>query len=364
MGRELLRWHARRESLLPPPASAPSTAAHSFEPPAHIISTGDNQSDEEKRSAAQCCSTPHANHAAGQPSENVPDEAIVLGGTTGNSLFPQRRLTRWDPYAAKTSPPKERGPAALTSNAAHLSNASPTSTRNALLVDSVPETHSSADLALGHYHQLEDGCRRPPPPPPSASIHETQFLSSPNQITSSRTFAVTPFFDNSNPCPRVLVADPKPIAGFAQSLTQHRCSQSSHGGSYAAKFTVSKHLPRRTEVHSDTSRTPPYPHSYWIHVWPCFGSYSSGSKAVRLCVLPHHVNLKDVLEHAATVVNTQPAASHFFEPDGKIVRSLGQLRPEHHYLLFPSGGFYRQDSVPSALLQILVKSAQLSLLNA
>ncbi|RNF23815.1 uncharacterized protein Tco025E_02717 [Trypanosoma conorhini] len=102
--------------------------------------------------------------------------------------------------------------------------------------------------------------------------------------------------------------------------------------------------------------------TFWINVWPCFGSLTSFlCKPTRILVHGGYRYMEQLTEKAGTLMNCRPAPSVLYEPHGRPLRSLAQLLPEQHYLFFPSGGFYRKEAVPVALLVELVKTAKLTL---
>ncbi|ESL06308.1 hypothetical protein TRSC58_06020 [Trypanosoma rangeli SC58] len=102
--------------------------------------------------------------------------------------------------------------------------------------------------------------------------------------------------------------------------------------------------------------------SFWINVWPCFGTFTSFiSKPTRVLVHSSYRYMEQLTEKAGMLMNCRPAPSVLFEPDGRSVRLLAQLLPEQHYLFFPSGGLYRKEAVPAALLEELVRTAKLTL---
>ncbi|EAN92810.1 hypothetical protein C3747_12g442 [Trypanosoma cruzi] len=102
--------------------------------------------------------------------------------------------------------------------------------------------------------------------------------------------------------------------------------------------------------------------SFWINVWPCFGTFTSFvCKPTRILVHSSYCYMVHVTEKAGTLMGCRPAPSVLYEPDGRSVRSLAQLLPEQHYLLFPSGGFYRKEAVPAALLEEFVRAAKMAL---
>eukprot|EP00796_Vickermania_ingenoplastis_P013277 gene13277-9119_t len=98
--------------------------------------------------------------------------------------------------------------------------------------------------------------------------------------------------------------------------------------------------------------------SFWVHLWPCFGMRSACLKPTRVFVKSAYRYIEDITEGVAKELQCMPAASVLYEPHGKEVRSLFELRPEEHYLLFPSGGFYRREAVPLNLLKLLVTKAK------
>ncbi|EKF33247.1 hypothetical protein MOQ_002900 [Trypanosoma cruzi marinkellei] len=108
--------------------------------------------------------------------------------------------------------------------------------------------------------------------------------------------------------------------------------------------------------------SPVQPKSFWINVWPCFGTFTSSvCKPTRILVYSSYCYMVHVTEKAGTLMGCRPAPSVLYQPDGRSVRSLAQLMPEQHYLLFPSGGFYRKEAVPAALLEEFVRAAKMAL---
>ncbi|KAH9578841.1 hypothetical protein LSM04_005970 [Trypanosoma melophagium] len=104
--------------------------------------------------------------------------------------------------------------------------------------------------------------------------------------------------------------------------------------------------------------------TFWINVWPCFGTFASSvSKPTRVVVSGSYRYMEQLTEKAGIATGCQPAPSVLYEPDGRPIRSLAQLVPEQHYLLFPSGGFYRREALPHALLEELVRAARMALRN-
>ncbi|KAG5495454.1 hypothetical protein GH5_03115 [Leishmania sp. Ghana 2012 LV757] len=102
------------------------------------------------------------------------------------------------------------------------------------------------------------------------------------------------------------------------------------------------------------------PCSFWINVWPCLGGTvaSRARRPTRVLVQGRCRYFEDVLEKAAKLTNCQPAPHCFYTPDGCLIRDLEDLIAEHHYLLFSSGGLYRRESVPTALLWLLYTDAR------
>lgn len=99
--------------------------------------------------------------------------------------------------------------------------------------------------------------------------------------------------------------------------------------------------------------------SFWIHIWPCFGNaVCFTSRPTRVLVRGCYRYFEDVVERAAAQTNCQPACPFLYTPEGCPVRELERLVAEQHYLLFPSGGFYRKQAVPTALLWLLYRDAR------
>ncbi|ORC88331.1 uncharacterized protein TM35_000172030 [Trypanosoma theileri] len=123
----------------------------------------------------------------------------------------------------------------------------------------------------------------------------------------------------------------------------------------------------KSSSHVDTKRrTTPISskkeQTFWINIWPCFGTFASSvCKPTRIVVNGSYRFMEQLTEKAGVMTGCQPAPSVLYEPDGKSIRSLAQLVPEQHYLLFPSGGFYRREALPHALLQELVREAKMAL---
>lgn len=99
---------------------------------------------------------------------------------------------------------------------------------------------------------------------------------------------------------------------------------------------------------------------FWIIIWPCFGTTSSSfyKAGRRVFVRSGYRFIVDITDEVAKDLHCQPSPTVLFEPDGKEIRRIQHLRAEEHYLLFPSGGFYRRDAVPEALLHTLLISAK------
>ncbi|KAH8603529.1 hypothetical protein ERJ75_001824900 [Trypanosoma vivax] len=101
--------------------------------------------------------------------------------------------------------------------------------------------------------------------------------------------------------------------------------------------------------------------AFWIFVWPCIGKASLKGKPISLVAHSGDCYLQDVIEKAAHAAQCLPAPIVLYEPHGQIVYSVKQLCPNQHYLMFPRGGSYRSELVPSALLKELVRSANVVL---
>lgn len=157
-------------------------------------------------------------------------------------------------------------------------------------------------------------------------------------------------------------------AGFTADKEGGRTYSSSHRNNCS---TSTERIPQseRYEI-SSTLHASPTPvvrgsskyEGFWIVVWPCFGtttsSFSHAGK--RVFVRARYRLIVDVTEEVAKELRCQPPASVLYEPDGKEIQSIKLLRPEGHYLLFPSGGFYRRTAVPEALLHTLLRSAKMA----
>ncbi|KAK7199756.1 hypothetical protein NESM_000021800 [Novymonas esmeraldas] len=109
-----------------------------------------------------------------------------------------------------------------------------------------------------------------------------------------------------------------------------------------------------------TGATVTMPHSFWINVWPCLGG-SAASRIrhpTRVLVRAKCCFFEDVVEKAAELTQCRPAPHSLYTPDGCPIHELGGLVAESHYLLYPAGGFYRQQAVPTALLWLLYTDAR------
>ncbi|KPI90812.1 hypothetical protein ABL78_0045 [Leptomonas seymouri] len=114
--------------------------------------------------------------------------------------------------------------------------------------------------------------------------------------------------------------------------------------------------PRRAACAFDCTCATP---SFWIHVWPCFGSTVCCTlRPTRVLVRGCYRFFEDVVERAAAQTKCQPACPSLYTPEGRPVWGLEELRAEQHYLLFPSGGYYRKQAVPTALLWLLYSDAK------
>lgn len=98
--------------------------------------------------------------------------------------------------------------------------------------------------------------------------------------------------------------------------------------------------------------------SYWITVWP--GFHRNGNP-VRVFVHSNYKHISHVIQRAAEDCRCNPPPGILYTPDGKTVTSLEQLVPSGNYLIFPSGALYREESVPTALLELLAFTMRSSL---
>lgn len=94
----------------------------------------------------------------------------------------------------------------------------------------------------------------------------------------------------------------------------------------------------------------PEPAPVWITVWPGVHRHSQGKRLFT----HQYRTLQQLLERAAHELNCQPVGPLLYTPDGRSVSDLADVKPEHDYIVLPSGCKYREDSVPTALLQKLV----------
>ena len=108
----------------------------------------------------------------------------------------------------------------------------------------------------------------------------------------------------------------------------------------------------------DSIAAAPTSYSFWVTVWPGF---HRGGAPVRVLVHHNYKTLNHVIQHAAAECNCRPSPSILYTPDGKTVSSLDQLIPSGNYLIFPSGCLYREESVPTALLEMLAFTMRSSL---
>lgn len=115
-------------------------------------------------------------------------------------------------------------------------------------------------------------------------------------------------------------------------------------------------------IHKRSSLTVRGIHRYegfWIVIWPCFGTVTSLLKmGRRVFVRPRYRFIVDITDEVAKDLDCQPPPTVLFEPTGKEVKNIQDIQPDRHYLLFPSGGFYRRGAVPEALLRTLLLSAK------
>lgn len=92
-------------------------------------------------------------------------------------------------------------------------------------------------------------------------------------------------------------------------------------------------------------------HAFWINVWS--GIERNGAMK-RLLVPQGAATMQYVLERAARETLCQPAPNVLYTPDGRIVSKLEDIVPGRDYLVLPTGTRYREDTVPTALLEKLV----------
>lgn len=93
----------------------------------------------------------------------------------------------------------------------------------------------------------------------------------------------------------------------------------------------------------------------WITVWP--GLHRNGNPH-RILVNKGYRLLQPVIEKAAKETTCQPTPNVLYTPDGKPIAQLHQLVHGSDYLILPSGCRYNEETVPTLLLQKLVKSAR------
>jgi hypothetical protein len=107
--------------------------------------------------------------------------------------------------------------------------------------------------------------------------------------------------------------------------------------------------------HKKLFSAPEISFSFWITVWP--GFHRNGVP-VRVLVHRSFKSLDHVIQHAAAECYCRPSPTILYTPDGKTVSSLEQLIPSGNYLIFPSGSLYREECVPTALLEALAYAVQ------
>eukprot|EP00760_Papus_ankaliazontas_P014175 PhM_4_TR15971/c1_g1_i1/m.98034 len=93
---------------------------------------------------------------------------------------------------------------------------------------------------------------------------------------------------------------------------------------------------------------------FWITVWPGLQRQGGPTKVL----MQNCRTMAQLLEKVCRDTRVQPQPSVLYTPDGRAISSLNDIRPGLDYLVVPSGTTYREDSVPTALLQKLVTEGE------
>eukprot|EP00759_Apiculatamorpha_spiralis_P059232 PhF_6_TR9753/c0_g1_i1/m.15028 len=93
---------------------------------------------------------------------------------------------------------------------------------------------------------------------------------------------------------------------------------------------------------------------FWITVWPGLERHGQPTRIL----LQHCRSMHQLIEKACKDTRVQPQPNALFTPDGRAVSNLSDVRPGLDYLVIPSGTNYREDCVPTALLQKLVMEGE------
>ncbi len=127
------------------------------------------------------------------------------------------------------------------------------------------------------------------------------------------------------------------------------------GGFPPSRSPVAANTPRRSPRDLSSTSDPNIPWKQnsspcWITVW--LGTHRAGQP--RRILLPRHFTWTDVMTRCADELQAIPAPSLLYTPDGRTVSSLDDITPGVDYLILPQGARYREDSVPTLLLEKII----------
>lgn len=215
-----------------------------------------------------------------------------------------------------------------------------------------------------------------PPPQPRASSPPTVRVGAAGASSAAREseapYGAARAADISDPAgayPR----PPQPTSSLRLSSRSRNAHINTHGSDDSETSTEldtrrlrsptlsrARHVPRQPSHALVQFHDAQVPHTFWINVWPCCGGTmaSRTRHATRVLVQDKCRYFGEVLQKAAELTSCRPPSHSLYTPDGRCVRDLDGLVAEQHYLLFPAGGFYRRQSVPTALLWLLYTDAR------
>jgi hypothetical protein len=138
-----------------------------------------------------------------------------------------------------------------------------------------------------------------------------------------------------------------PSSSSTSAITMHGAVVSTANTSTA---TGSNQLSNLSSVRQNETQPPAA--TFWITVWP---GVERGGGSQRLLVAAFR-SMDALLAAAAKATKCAPAQSCLFTPDGRSIYHLEGVRPGRDYVVFPSGCMYREDTLPTLLLEKLAYS--------
>ena len=96
---------------------------------------------------------------------------------------------------------------------------------------------------------------------------------------------------------------------------------------------------------------------FWIVAWLGTSRYSQPARVL----MPRCSHLRDLIAAAASEVGCSPPPNILYTPDGRTVTDLSEVQPFRDYLLIPHGNLYREECVPTMLLEKIITVSSTSM---